>query len=65
MMVLKISGKTYAEKKENLRELAKESQILSNEEALSWGELAEMYTFFEKNAKKYGLIKEFRENAII
>jgi len=31
----------------------------------SWGELAEIRADFEKKAKKYGLIKEFKENGII
>jgi hypothetical protein len=64
MILFKISGKTYAEKQENLRQLAIDFQ-LSNATGLSWGEYAEIENFFEKNAKKYGLLKEFKENGII
>lgn len=31
----------------------------------SYSELAEWQNFFEEYGKKYGLIKEFKENAII
>ena len=31
----------------------------------SYGELAYYWDYFYKNAQRYGLIKEFRENAII
>ena len=31
----------------------------------SYGELAEIQAYFEKEGMKYGLIKEFRENGII
>lgn len=64
MILFKISGKTYEEKKENLRQLAIDFQ-LSDIINLSYGELAEIYTFFKKNAKRYGLIQEFKENGII
>lgn len=59
----KIQGKTYAEKKEYLRNLALDFQS-ANDCDLSYGELADIYNFFEVNGKRYGLIQEFRENAI-
>lgn len=31
----------------------------------TWGELAAWGEYFEKMGKKYGLLKEFRENGII
>ena len=31
----------------------------------SYGELAEIQDYFEKQAKRYGLVREFRENGII
>lgn len=64
MILFKISGKTYAEKQESLRQLAIDYQ-LSDASGLSWGEYAEIEGFFEKNAKRYGLTKEFKENCII
>lgn len=59
----KIQGRTYAEKKEYLRNLAIDFQS-ANDCDLSYGELADIYNFFEVNGKRYGLIQEFRENAI-
>lgn len=63
-ILFKVSGKTYTEKQESLRQLAIDYQ-LSNAYGLSCGEYAEITNFFEKNAKRYGLIKEFKENGII
>lgn len=59
----KIQGRTYAEKKEYLRNLAIGFQS-ANDCDLSYGELADIQNFFEVNGKRYGLIQEFRENAI-
>ena len=59
----KIQGKTYAEKKEYLRNLSIDFQSAIDCD-LSYGELADIYNFFEVNGKRYGLIQEFRENAI-
>jgi hypothetical protein len=59
----KVIGKSYAEKKEYLRNLAIDFQS-TNDCDLSYGELADIYNFFEVNGKRYGLIREFRENAI-
>lgn len=60
----KISGKTYQERKNNLEELAKDWQY--NFASLDWsyGELAEITNYFYENAKRYGLLKEFKENCI-
>ena len=33
--------------------------------APTWGEIAESQAYFEKIGKRYGLLKEFRENGII
>lgn len=63
-ILFKISGKTYQERKESLRNLAIEYQT-SDTSGLSWGELATIENFFEINAKRYGLVKEFKENCII
>lgn len=60
----KISGKDYREKQASLEDLAKEWQ--HNFSSLSWsyGELAEIENYFYENGKRYGLLKEFKENCI-
>lgn len=61
---LSVKGKDYIEKQENLRNLAIDYQL--NWACLSWsyGELIEIQEFFRRNGERYGLLKEFRENAI-
>ena len=59
--------KTYKDRKAEAREEAKEwqrqfSDMIFN---INWGEYAEQVAHFEKLAKRYGLIKEFKENGII
>lgn len=56
---------TYSEKKAKLREEAIRWQLDFSRHCYSYGELAEMQAYFEKEGKKYGLMKEFRENGII
>lgn len=60
----RITGKTYADRKENARDLAIRFQS-ENLPGLSYGEIAEIQAFFEKAARRYGLIEEFRREAII
>ena len=55
---------TYAERKENAREIAIDWQIEESERSLSYGELAEAGEYFYKLGKRYGLLREFRENGI-
>lgn len=59
-----IRGHNYAARKADLRELAIDFQG-ANTEGISWLELAKISDFFTRNAKKYGLTNEFRENGII
>lgn len=54
----------YKEKKEKVRKEAIEWQKFAYHN-YSYGELAYYQNYFEKEAKKFGLIKEFRENGII
>lgn len=62
---LVLSGKTYKERKEDLYNKAVEwSNNQGEYAAWSYGELAVIQGFFEKNGKRYGLLNEFRENAI-
>lgn len=63
-LLLKTEGKTYEERKENLKGLAIDFQLYFNNISWSYGELAEINNFFYKNGKRYGLLKEFQENAI-
>ena len=58
------SGKTYAERKCNLEELAKDWQTNFAWLGWSYSELAEIGDFFYKNGKRYGLLREFKENCI-
>ena len=64
MLDFKIKGKNYTEKKANLEDLAIEWQGQFASYNWSYGELMEIGNFFEKNGKKYGLLKEFKENGI-
>lgn len=56
---------SYSEKKAKLREEAMNWQHDFSKHNYSYGELAEKQAYFEKEGKKYGLIKEFRSEGII
>ena len=64
MLDFKIKGKNYTEKKASLEDLAKEWQGQFASYNWSYGELAEIGNFFERNGKRYGLLREFKENGI-
>lgn len=51
--------------KADARQQAIDWQNSFSEQNLSWGELIEYQNHFEKYGKKYGLLREFRENGII
>jgi hypothetical protein len=55
----------YQRNKEAAREQAIEFQMTHWDHSYSWGELAELTNHFEKLGKRYGLLKEFKENGII
>ena len=59
--------KTYAQKKEEIRQKAIDFQreFTENDTGFSWWELSEKGDYFTKQGKRYGLLKEFRENGII
>ena len=64
---LHISGSTYEERKEHARELAQRFQSADSDASgggFSYGEYATMCEFFENAARRFGLIREFRENGI-
>lgn len=54
----------YLELKEMARQEAIDWQLDLGNHNYSWGELAEYQSRFEKLGKRYGLLKEFRENGI-
>ena len=63
---LRVSGEYYEERKSNLQDLAISWSNNGGEyQAWSYGELAEIQGFFEQAGRRYGLVKEFRENGII
>jgi hypothetical protein len=58
-----LSGTTYRERQATARELAIEYSLCEKPD-LSYYELYLIGSFFEKVGKRYGLLNEFRENAI-
>ena len=54
----------YQERKEMAREEAINWQREFGEHDYSWGELAEWQDHFYNLGKRFGLLREFRENAI-
>jgi len=54
---------TYQEHKEQARAKAQALQVY--ELAQSWGEIAQQCEHLEKLAKRYGLLKEFRNEGIL
>ena len=55
----------YTELKAKARQEAIEWQQKCSEVDYSYGELAEFQDYFSRIGKRYGLIREFRENGII
>lgn len=62
---LTVCGKSYEERQNDLQNKAIEWSFASGAACWSYGELADIQEFFERNGKKYGLLREFRENGII
>lgn len=56
---------TYQKRKAAAREEAIRWQADFPEQDISWGELASAGDYFTKLARRYGLVREFRENGII
>lgn len=55
----------YRDGKEQVRNAAIEWQLEHDGKCLSWNEIATQQDKFCKLAKRYGLVREFRENGII
>ena len=54
----------YQKRKEAARQEAIDWQYEASEQDLSYGELAVIGNYFYKLGKRFGLLREFRENAI-
>ena len=54
----------YQKRKEEVRNEAIDWQLDFCNHNYSYGELSVFQSYFEKMGKRYGLLKEFRENAI-
>ena len=54
----------YQKEKENVRNKAIEWQSDFCNQNYSYGELSMFQDYFERLGKRYGLLKEFRENCI-
>jgi len=59
------AAQQYRRRKEQARAAAKEYQQRSAETSQSWAEVSEQAAKFEGLARRYGLLREFRENGII
>lgn len=62
-----IDGSSYKERQESLRELAIEFQHNNDGDTdiqLSMSECGDVCDFFETMGRRYGLLREFRENCI-
>lgn len=63
-----VSGNNYSERKARVEEIAKDFQWQDSEVSgggLSYGEYKAIQTWFEKQARKYGLLKVFWNEGII
>lgn len=57
--------KSYKERKEEIRQQAIEWQQDFENQGYCWGDLIIYQQYFEELGKRYGLLKEFKENGII
>ena len=55
----------YAVQKNNAREIAIKWQNDFNNHNFSYSELVQFQDYFTKISKRYGLVKEFKENGLI
>jgi len=55
---------TYAERKENARQIAIDWQLNESDYPYSYGGLAILTNYFYRLGKRYGLLREFRTNGI-
>lgn len=55
----------YQRGKARARDAAIIWQLDAERVGVTWGELAAVAAYFEKLARRFGLLREFRENAIL
>ena len=55
---------TYAERKENARQIAIDWQLNESDYPYSYGGMAILTNYFYRLGKRYGLLKQFRMNGI-
>lgn len=60
---LVVSGRTYQEKKNALRDIAVEYSGM-DASGLSWAEIIAVQDFFTVAGRRFGLLDEFQENCI-
>ena len=60
-----MANSTYQQKKAAARQEAMNWQEQAAEQSMSYGELAEAMNHFENLGRRYGLLQEFRINAIL
>ena len=58
------TNKTYKQLKERARDIAMDWQETASGQSMSYAELNEAGDYFQKLGKRFGLLREFRENAI-
>lgn len=58
------TNKTYKQLKEHARNIAMDWQEIASEQNMSYAKLNAAGDYFYKLGKRFGLIREFRENAI-
>ena len=56
--------RTYQERKERAREIAIDWQLNEAEKPMYMSEYAEIGEYFYRLGRRFGLLREFRENAI-
>ena len=62
--MIPVRGKTYAEAKELARSVAVTWSIHGSDLSLSYGEIVLITEYFHNLGRRYGLLREFRENGI-
>lgn len=58
------TNKTYKQLKEHARNIAIDWQQINSKQNMSYAEIAAAGDYFQKLGKRFGLLREFRENAI-
>lgn len=67
LLPFRVTGSSYAERKESARNLAIEFQFSCDGDSdiqLSHGEWLYVGNWFQRAGKRYGLLREYRENAV-